>query len=105
MSDNYDKDKKVKRHLYICECLNEIYKAKNEDYGDSFSKTYERLGDISVLTRILDKVDRLENLVVNKADINYESLEDNLLDLANYCVMWLVELDYDDDVRDFEDLS
>lgn len=92
---------KVSEHKRICSELREIYEKKNSDYGDSFSRTYKRLGDISVLVRMTDKMDRLTNLVSVDRNVNYESLEDNLLDIANYAIMWLMELS--DEVEDFDE--
>lgn len=51
--DKYDK------HIVICLELNQIYRDKNHDYGDSFGETFEKLGIISAVTKITDKVNRL----------------------------------------------
>lgn len=66
----------------------DLYIAKNEMYGDSFSKTFRQYGPISALTRMRDKLDRLETLILNP-DISDrgESIIDTLNDLANYCDM------------------
>lgn len=79
------------RHLGIVELLHRTWVEKNERYGDSFSEVYDELGDISALTQVLHKVNRLKTLTVEELDGNGESLDDTLLDLANYCVMWLME--------------
>lgn len=80
-------------HLDILRVLHEIWVEKNERYGDSFSEVYRELGDISALTQVLHKVNRLKTLTVDDGELgdNGESLDDTLLDLANYCVMWLME--------------
>ena len=65
-----------------------LYIHKNELYGDSFAKTFEQYGPISALTRMRDKLDRLETLVLNPdLDSRDESIIDTLTDLANYCDM------------------
>ena len=80
------------RHLAIVELLHKTWVEKNERYGDSFSEVYDELGDISAMTQVLHKVNRLKTLVSDdELDDNGESLDDTLLDLANYCVMWLME--------------
>ena len=80
------------RHLGILELLHKTWVEKNERYGDSFSEVYDELGDISALTQVLHKVNRLKALVGDGVDSGVEeSLDDTLLDLANYCVMWLME--------------
>lgn len=86
---------KIKRHAEICEMLNEVYKRKNHDYGDSFGKTYRKLGIISAITRITDKINRLTSLCVtnDRCLVSNETLRDTLLDAANYCIMTVIELD------------
>ena len=84
----------VEKHLILCNQLNSIYEQKNNAYGNSFGETFEKLGIISAITRISDKYNRLVNLAthpeINKGD---EAIEDTLLDMANYCLMTVVELD------------
>lgn len=73
----------------------EMYTRKNHDYGDSFGETFKKLGLISAVTRISDKVNRLVSLSTKDAKVD-ESLEDTLLDLASYSVMTLIELRSDE---------
>ncbi|WP_050926833.1 nucleotide modification associated domain-containing protein [Clostridium botulinum] len=87
--------KKYERHQEICDELNKIYKAKNHDYGDSFGETYKKLGIISAVTRITDKVNRLQSLCTKDALVD-ESIKDTLMDCANYCIMTLIELEGED---------
>lgn len=83
----------VVEHAGICAELTNIYKKKNADYGDSFSKAIKKYGLTSALVRIGDKFNRLENLVLhNKQEVKDESVQDTLLDLANYCIMTVMEL-------------
>jgi hypothetical protein len=84
---------KQERHAEICAELNEIYGRKNADYGDSFGETFRKLGIISAVTRITDKVNRLQSLCVRAAQVEDESIRDTLLDLANYAVMSVIELE------------
>ena len=73
--------------------MNETYEKKNHDYGNSFDISLDKYGLIAALTRISDKFNRLETLILkNDAKVKDEKLEDTLLDLASYCVMtnkWL----------------
>ena len=74
--------------------MNALYERKNHDYGNSFSETYRKLGVISATTRMLDKMNRIVSLVTkDKHEVNDESLRDTLIDLANYAVMTIMELD------------
>lgn len=84
---------KIYEHKKICDELNETYKKKNADYGDSVGELYAKLGDITLLTRISDKYNRLMNLLDpnNDREVNYESVDDTILDMANYCIIWLME--------------
>ena len=87
---------KVARHYAICQKLNQVYKAKNHDYGDSFGDTYKKLGIISAVTRLSDKMNRLMSLAVkHDAQVKDEKIEDTLLDMANYAIMTLIELGYE----------
>lgn len=70
------------------------YNEKNRMYGDSFGKSVEKYGMISALTRISDKFNRLEQMILNDNDgTDDERLRDTLLDMASYCVMTIVELE------------
>jgi hypothetical protein len=70
------------------------YKKKNADYGNSFSETIQEFGYIPAVARINDKLKRVKNMVKgNEMNIKDESLRDNLMDIANYCVLTIVELD------------
>lgn len=84
---------KVELHMNLCADLHETYVAKNTAYGDSFSVTFKEFGIISALTRMSDKWNRIKALAAGaRNDVNDESLEDSLMDLANYCTMTVMEL-------------
>lgn len=88
---------KILEHEKICKELNEIYAKKNADYGNSFGDTFQKLGLISAVTRISDKYNRICNLATKKSDevkVKDETIEDTLKDLANYCIMTLIEMQY-----------
>lgn len=72
----------------------DIYKKKNADYGNSFSETIQEFGCIPAVARINDKVKRMKNIVKGqKMNVENESLRDNLMDIAVYSVLTIVELD------------
>ena len=78
----------------ITEEMNALYERKNHDYGNSFSETYRKLGIISAATRMLDKMNRIVSLVTkDQQKVNDESLRDTLIDIANYAVMTIIEID------------
>lgn len=82
---------------YLLNNLAETYKAKNNDYGNSVADTYEKFGCVSFLVRITDKYNRLLTLCNSNAPeqkVKDEKIDDTILDLANYCLLWLVERKY-----------
>jgi hypothetical protein len=75
----------------ITEQMASVYAAKNRDYGNSFAELRKRYPE-SILIRLFDKLNRLETLIRSgSAMVKDESIEDTLLDLANYAVMEIVE--------------
>lgn len=83
------------RHSQICKELTDIYEKKNHDYGDSFHNTFTKLGIISAITRICDKYQRIEALCTKSKEdqmVKGESIEDTLIDMANYCIMTIMEI-------------
>ena len=77
----------------ILEDMKSVHEKKNADYGNNFHKRFEKWGFLTALLRLSDKMERLEN-IYEKGEIQVkdESVEDTLLDLANYAVMTIVEL-------------
>lgn len=92
---------KQQRFRQMTEEMANLYEKKNADYGDSFGETYQRLGLVSAVTRIQDKSNRLCNLAVNKGgqQVNDESIRDTLIDLANYAIMTLIEMEHEAEAR------
>jgi len=82
---------KAAMHADICKKLNDLYQRKNADYGDSFGKSYQEYGMTMACIRLEDKLNRLKSLCKKEAQVKDESLEDTLMDLANYAIMTLVE--------------
>lgn len=67
----------------------ELFKKKNQDYGDAFAK----YGTLGVLVRISDKLQRFQTITKNQITlVKDEKLEDTLLDLHNYSAMALMLL-------------
>ena len=98
---------RIQMHKELCQKLNEIYEKKNHDYGNSFGDTFDKLGIISAITRISDKYNRLVSLCTKSEEerkVKDESITDTLLDMANYCIMTVIEL-HKDDTEDAKDMS
>ena len=84
----YENLSSVDRFKKIAAYMGDMYQKKNEDYGNAFEESVDELGAIAGLVPIRHKYVRLKNLLKgeNKA-VNYESVNDSLLDMANYCIM------------------
>ena len=96
---------RIQMHKDLCKELNETYEKKNHDYGNSFGETFEKLGIISAVTRISDKYNRLASLCTlpeEERKVKDESITDTLLDMANYCIMTVIELHKDDATQECE---
>ncbi len=74
----------------------ELFKKKNQDYGDAFAN----YGAIGILVRMGDKISRLQSISSkNISLINTESLRDTLIDLHNYAAMAIMLIDENEDKR------
>jgi hypothetical protein len=68
----------------------ELFKKKNQDYGDAFAE----YGMVGVLVRMGDKIKRLQSISNNKiALVDDEKMRDTLIDLHNYAAMAIMLLD------------
>lgn len=83
----------VTQHARICKELNELYSRKNHDYGDSFHDTYVKYGLTMSAIRLGDKFQRFESLLKQENQVKDESIRDTLIDMANYAIMTVMELD------------
>lgn len=86
---------KVERHKQICLALNALYAKKNHDYGDSFHQTFVEEGMAMSRIRLGDKLNRFKTLSrkLDSQRVSDESLKDTLLDLANYAIMTVLEME------------
>ena len=79
------------------------FKKKNNDYAGSdaqdFMKNFARCKNFGIdmvsgiVTRMSDKITRMENLFrLRDQQVKDESLEDTILDLANYCLICVIAM-------------
>ena len=75
--------------------MTRLFEIKNKNYGNSFSKQFDEYGLTSVCIRLEDKLNRLKSLSKqgDNANVDDESLRDTLIDLANYSVLSIMEID------------
>ena len=85
---------KTKRHEELCNQIHSTYIQKNTAYGDSFGRSFDDWGVAACAVRISDKFNRFVNLSkhpdIDKGD---EAITDTLIDMANYCLMTVIELE------------
>ena len=75
--------------------MKDLYIKKNHDYGDSVSKTFDEYGLVSFLVRMDDKMNRIKTLnKIQDTAVRGEKIEDTLLDLANYAILALTEIEF-----------
>lgn len=92
--DAFAQPDNVQKHESICRELNKLYARKNADYGDSFHKTYVEEGMAMARIRLSDKLERFKQLTrSNEQNVHDESVRDTLIDLANYAILTVMELD------------
>lgn len=85
---------KVQMHREICEEINDLYARKNHDYGDSFHQTFVEEGMAMARIRLGDKFNRLKTLSSSgEQKVDDESIRDTLIDLANYAIMTVLEME------------
>lgn len=85
--------KKVNAFEDITIAMRNLYEKKNFDYGDSFAQSFEKWGLPMSCIRLGDKLNRLESFAKNKdMQVADESVTDTLMDLANYAIMTIIEI-------------
>lgn len=68
-----------------------IHERKNSDYGGAAHEGYKRYGDYYYLAILFNKLKRLESLTIGNTEqkVLDESIDDSLMDMANYAIMYL----------------
>ena len=89
--------KRIENYKQLQDRMLNTFIAKDSDYGDSFGKTFEKYGIVSALIRMSDKMNRLDNLASSNTMQVDESIEDTLLDLANYAMLTYLQIHKSDE--------
>lgn len=76
----------------VKECV-EILVKKNQDYGPDNINNAPGGALNGLNVRLYDKVSRLNNLLTNKKDPNYESIRDTFVDIVNYAIISILVVD------------
>ena len=74
------------------ECI-ELLSKKNQDYGPDNINNAPGGALNGLNVRLFDKVSRLNNLLINKKDPNYESIRDTFTDIVNYAIISILVID------------
>ncbi len=77
----------VAEHFFL-KCV-ELLKQKGHDYApeDDVLRNFRKHGIFGICVRLEDKINRLENLSKGDKKAMNESLEDTLIDIANYACL------------------
>lgn len=84
---NYSVSDEIKLFRATTELLGTLHILKSESYGCSWRKR----GSFSALFQVLRKTDRLENIYLNRKDVDNVPGEDvimTVMDLAAYSILW-----------------
>lgn len=77
----------------ITDKMLDTYKAKNQDYGNSFSNLFKECGMIYAYGHMAEKLERVKSLMKDEAKVKGEGMKDSLKDLANYAILTIMELE------------
>jgi len=83
----------LEKHKELCDRIHNTCVAKNHDYGNSASDLYKKFGLISYIVRMNDKMNRINTLIKREAEVKDEKITDTLLDLANYCLLAVADME------------
>ena len=92
-------------HQELCNEMHRLYLNKNADYGSSFQKVRAKIPN-AILVRLNDKLNRLESLMGKDEEerkVKSESIDDTLMDIANYALLELVERRWEDQIDEEEE--
>lgn len=86
-------DEKEEKFYNIAKENFDLYQAKNKDYGNAFSVSYDEFGAAMSAIRLQDKLMRFKRLIQADNEVKSESIIDTLRDLSNYAIMTIIEMD------------
>ena len=88
-------EKEIAEFERLTRRMSQTFAQKRNDYGQSTTETFEKFGSVSMLTRMHDKMARLDRLLWLNVErtVENEKVQDTLMDLANYALITIIELD------------
>ena len=91
--DDADRFKEITYKMF------ETFKAKNHDYGSSFSNLFKECGMTYAYGHMAEKLERVKSLMKDEAKVKGDGMKDSLLDLANYAILTVMEIDKNEKER------
>ena len=88
-----NKNTDADRFKEITDKMFETFKAKKHDYGSSFSNLFKECGMTYAYGHMAEKLERVKSLMKDEAKVKGEGMKDSLLDLANYAILTVMEID------------
>lgn len=90
------RDELFSTHKRLCDSALELMRSKNQDYaqGDDPFKNFRSASvvgvspDRGILIRLLDKLSRAGNLIEKPPAVTEERMEDTVLDIINYAILF-----------------
>ena len=81
---------------YLLNNLAEMYEDTNNNQDDAIINIYDKFGDISFLVHILEQYNKISRLrdPNDPRELDDNKINDAILDLSNYCLLWLTEREY-----------
>lgn len=86
-------EERTRQFTELTQKMIEVQSKKGRDYGEENDglRNLRRRGPVGVVMRMGDKLSRLESLVGKRnPDVEDESIEDTLIDLANYSLLLII---------------
>ena len=74
----------------VTELMAQTFERKNKDYGNTTAQMYKQYGQTYYNIMIEQKLNRIKAITAQNSE-NYESVEDSLLDLANYAILAILD--------------
>lgn len=95
-----EEEKKYKEFRDIQARMTDTFRRKNHDYGNAFHDVFRKRGWAYALGLMENKINRIDVLSQKDAMVENESIKDSLLDLANYAILTLMEVQQTESVED-----
>jgi hypothetical protein len=73
----------------VCDEMKTVFIKKHRDYGKG---NILDTGEMGILFRISDKINRIKNLAINKKKPENETIQDSWIDIAVYAVIAVMYL-------------